>query len=167
MQTGIAKSSKEQVLGPKGSSGITMGFPRKGRYWWLSESRHGAEKVNLAVFSLDYDTSKIIFICMYVFICVYLCLSMYVVYCVYVHVHLHRCVCPPMLMLRLQGRVSYSITLHSMPLRRGLSLNPEVGWQPASPGDPCPRHHSTGVVMCVAMPNYSTVVIPIPSKGPL
>lgn len=139
MQTGIAKSSKEQVLGPKGSSGLAMGFPRKGRYWWLSESRHGAEKVNLAVFNLDYDTSKIIFICMYVFICVYMCWSMYVVYCVYVHVHPHRCVCPPTLMLRLQSCVSFSVTLHPMPLRRGLSLNLEVGWQPASPGDPCPR----------------------------
>lgn len=43
-------------------------------------------------------------------------------------------------------QVSSSITLRLIPLRQDLSLDLELGWQPASPCDPLVSNpHSTGV----------------------
>lgn len=73
-------------------------------------------------------------------VCVYL--SIYVVY-----VHVHRSVYPPM--LRLQRKMPSVLLYHSSSYssETGLSLNPEVGWQPASPNHPAVfTHRSPGIV---------------------
>lgn len=63
----------------------------------------------------------------------------------------HMCVCRhklPMFGVEIKGghQVSSSITLHFIPLRKNLSLDLELDWQPASPCDPLVSDpHSTGV----------------------
>lgn len=52
LQTGIAKDSKEQVLGPKGTSGITMGLPKKREVLVALRKQAWCRKGKLVLFSV-------------------------------------------------------------------------------------------------------------------
>jgi len=58
----------------------------------------------------------------------------------------HVCVC---MFVEARCQVSWSITLHLIPLRQGLSLNLNVDWQPEGLQSPSKAHFYS----CVSMPN--------------